>query len=287
MDAAYRHVTLLRSEEHRGKAAAINRALRETGTEIAVLSDASAMLEPNALRALVKPFADEKVGATCGMLVPVGSEGVEGYRSFENVLRAWESRRHSSIGATGALYAFRSDLASELEEDTILDDVVLPLRIVAGGHRLIFTPAARVREKEPTTIGREFRRKARTLGGNYQAFFRLKKLFIPFKSKVLFGLLGHRVLRVLSPFSLTGLFTASIALALSGAGAFFTAAFTAQCAFYIAAAAGGISRLRGPAGWPWTFVVFQAAAAWGLVLFLSGRLGREWQSTAVRRNSAS
>src|SRR5215471_16893384 len=51
-----------------GKVAAQDAAVRETQSEVVAFSDANATWAPDALRALVRPFADPKVAYVCGQL---------------------------------------------------------------------------------------------------------------------------------------------------------------------------------------------------------------------------
>ena len=133
----------------RGKAEALNSGMAVARGEIAIFGDAGQRLEKSAVRELVANFADESVGAVSGALVSLDRDGREAadgvglYWRFEKKLRAMESDVHSVPGATGAIYAIRSRLFVPLPPGTILDDVVVPMRIVLGGKRAILDPAAR------------------------------------------------------------------------------------------------------------------------------------------------
>lgn len=282
-----RGVKVIELDENRGKPAAINRAVEESESDVVVLSDASAMLDADALKKLVSVYADASVGAASGMLVPLGSDGVEKYRTFENALRTWESARHSSLGATGALYSFRRELWVPLPEKTVLDDVVIPLRVSLAGKRAVFLPDARVREVERAGMAREFDRKARTLGGNWQAFLMRPRAFVPFLSRVWLGMIGHRLLRVTSPLFLAGAFALNAELVLADGPDIYRVLLVAQAAFYLVLTIPGALGARGPLGWAWTFVAFQLAAVWGFVLFATGNLEKTWRKTAKKRNYRS
>src|SRR5208282_5732404 len=102
---------------------------------------------PDTIAELVKPFRDPQVGAVSGALVieAAGSSagaGVDAYWRLEKALRYAESRRDSCIGCTGAVYAIRRRLFQDLAADTLLDDVVIPMRIAAQGYRVVFEPRA-------------------------------------------------------------------------------------------------------------------------------------------------
>src|SRR6185295_16627503 len=101
---------------------------------------------------------------------------------IDNFLRRHETRLHSSMGAAGAFYGLHRALFEPPPPDTILDDFVLPMRTVERGRRLLVSDDIPVREIEATSIGGEFRRKVRTLAGNYQALGRLWRLLVPGRS---------------------------------------------------------------------------------------------------------
>src|SRR5437763_1948828 len=93
-----------------GKVAAQNRAVRETRGEILAFSDANATWAPDALRKLVRGFADPDVAYVCGRLVLQDAEGTnrEGvYWRFETWLREQESALGSITGGNGATDAGR------------------------------------------------------------------------------------------------------------------------------------------------------------------------------------
>ena len=93
-----------------GKLAAMNRAVPETNGEIVAFTDANATWEPDALRKLVRNFADPDVGYVCGQLRLLASDGSnrEGlYWRYEMWLRRSESAIGSITGGNGSIYAVR------------------------------------------------------------------------------------------------------------------------------------------------------------------------------------
>jgi len=209
-----------------GKARALNIAAPQANGEIILFSDARQLYDKDAILELVSNFGDKEVGAVSGELhlteMPVQrldkverpkkendlyseigvGEGVGLYWKYEKFLRRKESQIDSTLGATGAIYAIRKELFSPIPEDTILDDFVIPMRVVLKGYRIIFEPKARAFDVVADSSKKEFIRKARTLTGNFQAFLRMKDLFNPFKNRVCFQLLSHKVFRLLVPYAL-------------------------------------------------------------------------------------
>ena len=103
---------------------------------------------PGTLRALVANFADPAVGAVSGELVLTTSDGTAAagrgsafYWRYEKFIRSTErqrrfdDRRHRARSTRSAATLFEP-----IPDDTILDDVLIPLRIVAQGYRVVFEP---------------------------------------------------------------------------------------------------------------------------------------------------
>lgn len=221
------------SKHRRGKAAALNLALARADGEVLVFTDARQRLDPAAVRELVTSLADGDVGSVSGELVLVderGREAAEGvgiYWRYEKRLRRMESDIHSMLGATGALYAVRRADVEPLPEETILDDMLVPLRIVLRGKRAIFEPRARAYDRVSPPEW-EYRRKVRTLMGNYQLLRLMPDLLRPRRNPVFLQLLSHKVGRLLVPHCMVALYVSS-ALLLGGV---YELAFHAQTAWY-------------------------------------------------------
>jgi cellulose synthase/poly-beta-1,6-N-acetylglucosamine synthase-like glycosyltransferase len=266
-DSARRGVEIVSTPVRRGKAAAVNRGVAAATGEILVFGDASQRLEPDAVRELVANFADERVGAASGALILLDEHGRESrdgagaYWRYEKALRAMESEIHSVPGATGAIYAVRRRLFAPLPAGTILDDVVVPMRIVLEGHRAVFDPAARAYDAVSDNAECEYRRKRRTLTGNYQLLAEMPALLLWWRNPVFVQFISHKVGRLLVPYALAALFVSNLFL-MSGA---YRAAFGVQILFYGLAAAG--------AGLPCRFVLMNWAVLVGLFQFARGTTG--------------
>ena len=234
--------------ERRGKPALINALVPVVSGEIVVFADARQRFDRDALRALVANFADPAVGAVSGELIlaanrdtAAAGQGTAFYWRYEKFLRASESRVDSTVGATGAIYAIRRELFEPIPEDTILDDVLLPLRIVRRGYRVIFEPRARAYDQVSATAREEFARKARTIAGTFQLFARERWLFNPLRNRLWFETISHKALRLTIPVLQVLLLVANLALAHVWPYSWFLAA---QLAWY-AAALLGCARRRG------------------------------------------
>ncbi len=265
--------------EHRGKMGTINRAVGGLSGEIIVFTDASAFFPPETLNLLLQGFSDPAVGAVSGALILKeeatggGELTVDWYWRMEKFIRERESLLSSAVGATGAIWALRRELFSPLPDDTILDDFLLPLAPVRRGYRVWFESRARAYEKSHTDLHGEFRRKVRTLTGNYQAFFRARWLF---RSPIAFQVISHKLCRLVVPFALLGLLISC----LFGPPAL-RPVFYLQAIFYALAAAGlpAISRGGKPGrlfSVPLTFCLLNGAALKAFFVYFFGKRKPVW-----------
>ncbi|RME60385.1 MAG: glycosyltransferase family 2 protein, partial [Caldilineae bacterium] len=150
-------VRVLYEPARRGKIAAINRAMPWVKSEIVVFTDANAMLTENAVAALVRHFADPKVAAVAGeKRVAGGGEGL--YWRYESYLKRLDSQLTSVMGAAGELFALRRDLFQPPALDSIIEDFVLSMELVAAGWRVIYEPAAVALEEEAPSLEADWRR---------------------------------------------------------------------------------------------------------------------------------
>lgn len=266
-----------------GKASAVNSGVAAATGEILVFGDARQRLDAKAIRELVANFADERVGAVSGALILVDPDGHEvndgagAYWRYEKFLRAMESGIHSVPGATGAIYAVRRSLFTPLPAGTLLDDVVVPMRIVLGSHRAIFDPAARAYDAVSDSTENEYRRKRRTLTGNYQILAEMPELLSFRRNPIFVQFVSHKVGRLLVPYGLVALFVSNLFL-LRG---IYRAALAAQVLFYCLAAVGRLLPFRA-ASLPYTFVLMNWAVLTGLFQFARGTSG-VWNSDGSGR----
>jgi cellulose synthase/poly-beta-1,6-N-acetylglucosamine synthase-like glycosyltransferase len=145
-----------------GKVAAQDRAVRQTESDIVAFSDANCTWAPDALRKLVRSFADPEVAYVCGRLnLESGGGNKEGlYWRFELALRADESRIDSVTGGNGSIYAVRRSDYVEVDP-RFGHDLSLPYLMVQRGRRAVYEPEANAFEKATPTNEDEYRRKVR------------------------------------------------------------------------------------------------------------------------------
>jgi len=268
-------VCLLRGDTRMGKPTALNRMREHANGEVLVITDARQPLDHGALRALLDLLAAPQVGCVTGNLVLEGSAGSGMYWRYENWIRKQESRFGSVTGMTGPLSALRRCDLGPLPSDLILDDLWIPMQLRLRRARVLLAENAIARD-QAFSDEREFGRKARTLAGNYQLFWRMPRLLLPFVNPSWFETMSHKVARLLCPwFLLALLLTCSIAAAGSGAERnALVGLLLAQVAFYTLAALGARAGRVGILAR--TFVVLNAAAVVGLWRFIAGRQKVTW-----------
>ena len=198
---AERGVKLIRMLERRGKTAGLNVAVQEARGEIIVFSDANIIYRREVIRKLVRNFADPRVGCVTGnscylenSLSPAHIQE-NTYWQYEQTIRMLESQLGSTVGGDGAIFAIRKDLYAPLAPDTI-NDLVIPLQIVARGYRAVFEPEAVGFEPSAGYFVAEFRRKRRIVNRSWRGLRSVPEVLDP-RAVGIFAwqVLSHKVLR--------------------------------------------------------------------------------------------
>lgn len=252
-----------------GKPAALNVAVPQTSGEILVLTDVRQTLEPASLRRLIACFADPSVGVVSGDLVvrrgTIEETNVGLYWRYERWIRKQLGRIDSMMGATGPFYAIRRDLFTPMPKDLLLDDMFVPLSAFFRGRRLIVEEQARAFDY-PTGVETEFRRKVRTLAGNYQLLRYMPQLLSP-RNRMLFHYVSYKIARLLLPWAVLALAVVSFGLP----SPWREIVLGAQALFYALALSDRVAgkgtvwkRLSSPAG---TVVSMLAATACAVAIF--------------------
>ena len=217
-----------------GKCAALNEGLSCANNEILLLTDVRQTLAPDSLQLLIDCFADPSVGVVSGELkIRVGRDSGESstglYWRYESWIRQNLSSIDSMFGATGPFYAMRRELVVPLPVDILLDDMYLPLAAFFKGYRLIQEPRAEALDY-PTSRRVEFRRKVRTLAGNYQILLAYPELLGP-GNRMWLHFLSYKLARLMLPWIFVVLFLSSWFLPMPWS----LAALGVQAIFYLLA----------------------------------------------------
>lgn len=225
-------VKLIPVNERKGKANALNVGLQEAQHDIIVFSDASILLDENAIREIVRPFYDKAIGCVSGEDHIKDSGGEGAYGRYELWLRNLESRVHSVVGASGSFYAQRRELCEPFGEG-LAPDFLSVLNTVEKGYRAVTEPGAFGYMTSVKNTSDEFNRKIRTLIRGMSALFYKKNMLNIFEYGAFsFALFSHKLMRWLVPFFLIGLYVSNIAIA---SGPLYGTFLFLQTAFYLLA----------------------------------------------------
>ena len=245
--STYPDVKIVFSPERRGKSAALKHGIKEVSTEIVMMTDANTMLNPEAIREIVRLMQDPKVGCVSGekkvMAKSDSDEAAQGeglYWKYESALKRLDSELYSAMGAAGELCVIRRQLMTDIPDDTLLDDFVISMEIVRMGYKIAYTSKAFAMEYGSADLHEESKRKRRIAAGGLQSSWRLRSLMNPLRHPVVaFQFVSHRVLRwTITPVCLFALIPLNTILVLSSEGIIYTIIWILQILFYASALAG-------------------------------------------------
>jgi cellulose synthase/poly-beta-1,6-N-acetylglucosamine synthase-like glycosyltransferase len=256
---------------------------------IVVFCDANTDLNPEAIKEMVKHYANPKVGAVTGekRIITKDKENASGagegiYWKYESFLKQLDSDFYTIVGAAGELMSYRTELYKELPKDSLLDDLMQSMQIANDGFRVIYEKNAWAAETASANVGEELKRKVRIAAGAFQSMGRLPRAFnLLGNFKVSFLFISHRVLRwTLAPLSLLMLFVLNICLAYH-AGGIYSALMIAQVVFYIMALLGWYlnnKQIKVKILFvPYYFFIMNLCMYLGLIRFLRGKQSANWE----------
>jgi cellulose synthase/poly-beta-1,6-N-acetylglucosamine synthase-like glycosyltransferase len=283
VSARDRRVRLIRCPRE-GKVAAQDAAVAVVEADVVAFSDANAVWAPNALRTLVRSFADPTVAYVCGRLVleePDGNNREGVYWRYELWLRGSESALGSITGGNGAIYAVRrADYLDGSSRFGLGHDLGFPYLMAQRGRRAVYEPAAIAVEKAAPDTEDEFGRKVRMLSRSWLHVLsgRMLRGGSPL---YLFQVVSHRVLRYAS--GLLHLLLLGTTIALAGEGLVYAVALVVQLAWLVLAAAGKLGLPVPGARLAWYYVVVTAATIVALVQYLRRGAPLVWKQTEGTR----
>src|SRR5215510_2622648 len=278
-------VILRQQPERFGKTVAQNRAVKSSSGEILIFSDATTLYERDAIRKIVRGFADPEVGCVAGQLIysdasssAVG-RGCRSYWGYEKFLKQCESQVGSLIGVSGCLYAVRRICHARLANDMI-DDFVIATEIHLQGLRTVYEPEAIAMEDTNHRAKDEFRMRVRVIKQTMSALRRYSEVLNPFRHKMFaVQMITHKLLRYAAPLLLiSALVSSGMA---SGSVEWLRLAFFGQLALYGAAVLGWVGeRLKiklGPLAIPYYFALVNVASFVAFLKDLRGKTYVVWE----------
>ena len=277
-------IRVLHEPERRGKLAAMNRAAGFAQGEVLVFSDANNRYSRTALRELVAPLADPRVGIVTGRKAIDDGSGrpldrAEAlYWRYEDKLKVWESETGSVVGVAGEILAFRREAFFSPRRGTMTEDFVQAMLAATNGWRVVYAPEALSLEAASATLGDEATRRSRLVTGRWQALAALLPAMLVRRPGLAWRVISHKGLRPLVPaaLALAALSNAMLVPATTWA----RATMAAQLAFYAAAGLGWRDACRGRRRvvtfLPYYFSRMNLATIAGLRDFACGRREAVW-----------
>jgi cellulose synthase/poly-beta-1,6-N-acetylglucosamine synthase-like glycosyltransferase len=277
-------VYLHRQNQRAGKTVAQNRAVKLSTGEILVFSDATTMYGTEALRRIVRNFADPAVGCVAGQLIYVDrnstavGRGCRSYWDYEKFVKSCESQLRSLIGVSGCLYAVRRSCHAKLASDMI-DDFVIATEIHLQGLRTIYEPDAISTEDTNNRSRDEFRMRVRVMEQTMSALDRYRRVLNPFKHGMFaIQMFCHKLLRYTLPLWLViALITSAMLMRSSD---FFMLAFLLQLVFYGFAFMGYLGERfklsHGLLSMPYYFVLVNIASLVAFLKYVRGEAHVVW-----------
>ena len=193
-----------------GKTRAQNHAVKIAQKEILVFSDANSIYKKDALKKLVRNFADERVGVVCGELQYNNKNSEENYYwKYEVAIKKAESKNGWLLGANGSIYAVRKNAFVPLPEDSISDQLE-PIKVYGNGLDVVYEAEAIAIEDAPIEV---LKRKRRIILRSLVTMKYVLSLLNPFKKRSVFiPYVSHKLIRWFLPYFMFFCFLSSIYL---------------------------------------------------------------------------
>ena len=293
--STFEDIKVMHDPKRSGKAAALNRAVRQAGPcDVLIFSDANTLLSFDAIRRMMRHYSDPLTGGVSGEKRvasaaghPVHGEGI--YWQYESWMKRLDADFFSLIAAAGELFSIRRELWEPIPEDTILDDLHLTLSVCLQGFRFRYEPLAVATEPPSPSLKDEQERKIRIAAGAFQTFFRFRSLWSPVGHiRLWYTYVSRRIFRwMVAPLCLILLLASNLWI-----GCYFDAVHPIyvvllcwQLSLYTLAMVGW-SLLSSGRQIPWLFqipfyfVFMHVAMVGGLFRYLSGTQSVNWTKSA-------
>ncbi|MEA3312342.1 MAG: glycosyltransferase [candidate division WOR-3 bacterium] len=280
---------LLENPRRSGKGVALARALAECRSDVFVVTDADTLLEPHHLKELIKPFADQQIGATTGIIhyANVGESGISHsqrlYWRFEMLMRKAENLMGRVVALTGAIYAIRPELF-DLSDPRCDADFLAPIQAIGHGKKSLLLDHICALDYAPTSSSSLLKRRIRMITFGLWSMICNIGYLNPFRYPLLsWQLLSHKVLRWLIAIPFLTAFISNFFLLKHP---LFLAIFVGQCLFYLAGIVGGLASRLGHnvplLSSIWYFILSLLGSLVGIFNIIRGKDYTVWQETAQK-----
>ncbi|HET9825267.1 MAG TPA: glycosyltransferase family 2 protein [Chitinophagaceae bacterium] len=288
----YPFITLLHQSHREGKSAAIKRAMRFVRTPVVIFSDANSMLNNGCIKAMIRHYADPRVGGVAGekRISSNGHNSVIGdaeglYWTYESFMKQQDSMFNTVVGAAGELFSIRTELFQMQEDNLILDDFIISMQVCLDGYKIQYEPRAYSMEHPSASLLEEEKRKIRIGAGAFQATEYLKQGLHFFKYPQLsFQYFSRRLLRwIACPILIVVVFLANIWLVVHQPGVIFNTVLLAQVVFYFLAFMGRVFIAAGARigilNVPFYFLFMNVCLVKGFVQYIQGSQSVLWEKS--------
>ena len=277
-------VRLLRIAERQGKHFGQGRGIRHAKSDIIIFSDATTFLERNAVRKIVRNFADSTIGVVSGWDQARGENlaqsGEGAYVQYEMKLRELEGSVGSLVGASGCFFAIRKELARDWIND-MSSDFYMPIIAHMNGFRTIPEKEAIGYYELAGDPQKEFTRKVRTVLHGLEVLFHFSEILNVFKyGSYSLQMISHKLMRWLAPFALLILLVAN--LSLLNDGSLYRLTMAGQLCLYIMAGAAALYPTLQKVVFfkvPFFFVMVNISIILAWVQYLKGEKQVVWEAT--------
>jgi len=242
----YSNIKLISFEKRRGKKFVVNDLVNQSSGEILVFSDANTIYNKNAIKHLVKYYADQRVGGVSGRLELVtdydttersNKEGT--YWKYESWLKDCEGKLGILIGANGGIYSIKKEFFIPMPSDvSVVDDLFTSLKVLEQGKDFLYCKAALANETVAPSVKWEFDRKVRIIPRCFDTLKEVKKILFSKSMLLSYAIWSHKVIRWLTPLFFISLLFTNILISIFQSGLIFNIILFFQLAVIISGVLG-------------------------------------------------
>ncbi len=153
-------ISLIKQDNRKGKASAINTFLENTRDDVVIVSSGDIIFERHTVENLCKPFLNRDVGLTSVHPMPAYNSNLAGFLGYMH----W--KLHNAFKRHGEAVAFRRYLISELAVNTAVDEGWIEAAICNKGYKILHVDNAIVYNKCPDTVGDFLKQRRRIYAGH-------------------------------------------------------------------------------------------------------------------------
>ncbi|MBB4950473.1 cellulose synthase/poly-beta-1,6-N-acetylglucosamine synthase-like glycosyltransferase/peptidoglycan/xylan/chitin deacetylase (PgdA/CDA1 family) [Kitasatospora gansuensis] len=168
-------------QQNAGKPAALNTGIAAASCQLLVMVDGDTVFEPDAVRMIVQPFANRRVGAVSGNAKVVNRGGLLGrWQHIEYVVGFNLDRRLFDLAecmptVPGAVGAFRREALLRIggvSDTTLAEDTDLTMALCRDGWRVVYEERAKAWTEAPASLGALWKQRYRWCYGTLQAMWK-------------------------------------------------------------------------------------------------------------------